>query len=172
MAAAQVTATVLHCPPGRRVVRAIMAKRKRWKVGERGPRPVDVHVGGRVRMRRTMLGLSQTKLGEAINLTFQQVQKNECGTNRIGSSRLFELSKVLDVPVSFFFDDMPPEVAGERPGRPAGMTGAQSVASGVDTLTKRETLEFVRAYYRIKSDRVRKRLFELVKTIAKAGDAE
>jgi transcriptional regulator with XRE-family HTH domain len=75
------------------------------------PKPVDIHVGARVRLRRTLLGMTQTKLGDALGLTFQQVQKNERGTNRIGSSRLFLLSKILDVPVSFFFDDMAPEVA-------------------------------------------------------------
>ena len=123
-------------------------------------------------MRRTLLGLTQEKLGAAISLTFQQVQKYERGISRIGSSRLYELSKVLDVPVSFFFDDMPPEVAGEFPGLPAGMTEVQSAAYEADTLAKRETLELVRAYYQIKSDRVRKRVFELTKTIAKAGDTE
>src|SRR3546814_3329079 len=71
------------------------------------PDPVDVHVGGRVRLRRTLLGMSQEKLGSALGLTFQQIQKYERGTNRIGSSRLHQLSRVLDVPVSFFFDDMP-----------------------------------------------------------------
>ncbi len=154
------------------LVEAIMAKRKRLTISKRRPRPVDVHVGGRVRLRRTILGLSQSKLADALGLTFQQVQKNEWGTNRIGSSRLFELSKVLDVPVSFFFDDMPPEVSGERRGRPVGMSEAQDAVYEADTLAKRETLELVRAYYRIKSDRVRKRLFELAKAIAKAGDAE
>src|SRR6186997_1732132 len=72
------------------------------------PNPVDVHVGTRVRLRRTLLGLSQEKLGEAIGLTFQQVQKYERGANRIGASRLWDLSRVLDCPVSFFFDDMDP----------------------------------------------------------------
>src|SRR5277367_1577262 len=71
------------------------------------PNPIDTHVGARVRLRRTLLGMSQEKLGEAIGLTFQQVQKYERGANRIGASRLFDLSRVLDVPVSFFFDDMP-----------------------------------------------------------------
>ena len=118
-----------------------------------------------------MLGMSQEKLGAAISLTFQQVQKYERGTNRIGSSRLYELSKVLDVPVSFFFDDMSPEVAGERTGRPAGMAEAAGAAYEADTLAKRETLELVRAYYRIKHEKVRKRIFELTKALAKA-DAE
>ena len=141
-------------------------KPTRVKLGK--PRPVDVHVGSRVRLRRTMLGMSQEKLGAAIGLTFQQVQKYERGTNRIGASRLFELSKVLDVPVSFFFDDMPPEVAGPRTSRPAGMAEAQGAAYEADTLAKRETLELVRAYYKIKHDKVRKRVFELTKALAKA----
>lgn len=88
--------------------------RKRPTVQEAGPHPVDVHVGTRVRLRRTMLGISQEKLGEAVGLTFQQIQKYERGANRIGSSRLFEFSRVLDVPVSFFFDDMPPELKGAK----------------------------------------------------------
>ena len=135
------------------------------------PRPVDVHVGGRVRLRRTMLGMSQEKLGDAIGLTFQQVQKYERGTNRIGSSRLWELSKVLDVPVSFFFDDMPPEVAGStKPAQP-GLADSGSPAYEPDTLAKRETLELVRAYYRIRNPKVRKRVFELAKALAKADDA-
>src|SRR6202795_4424277 len=71
------------------------------------PSPIDVHVGSRVRLRRTLLGMSQERLGEALGLTFQQVQKYERGVNRVGASRLFDLSRVLDVPISFFFDDMP-----------------------------------------------------------------
>src|SRR6476619_1745933 len=71
------------------------------------PNPIDVHVGSRIRLRRTLLGMSQERLAEAIGLTFQQVQKYERGANRVGSSRLFDLSRVLDVTVSYFFDDMP-----------------------------------------------------------------
>ncbi len=149
-----------------------MPKQERSIISKRGARPVDVHVGSRVRLRRTMLGLTQEKLGAAINLTLQQVQKNEMGTNRIGSSRLYELSKVLDVPVSFFFDDMPPEISGERSRRPPGMTAAQGAVYEADTLAKRETLELVRAYYRIRNDKVRNRIFELTKAIAKPDNAE
>ncbi len=152
------------------LVEAIMAKRKRRKIADRSPRPVDAHVGRRVRLRRSMLGMSQMKLGEALGLTFQMVQKYEKGSNRIGASRLYVLSRVLNVPVSYFFDDMPPEVAGEFPGLPAGMAEAQGAAYEADTLAKRETLQLVRAYYRIKSDKARKRIFELTKAIAKAGD--
>lgn len=135
------------------------------------PRPVDVHVGSRVRLRRTMLGMSQEKLGQAIGLTFQQVQKYERGTNRIGASRLFELSKVLDVPVSFFFDDMPQDIAGAQPSA-VGLSEPESPAYEADTLAKRETLELVRAYYRIRSPKVRKRVFELAKALAKSHEEE
>ncbi len=125
------------------------------------PNPVDIHVGSRVRLRRTLLGMSQEKLGNALGLTFQQVQKYERGTNRIGSSRLFLLSRILDVPVSFFFDDMAPEIAdGQR-----GFAEAAQANFDQDDLAKRETLELVRAYYKIKDAAVRKRLFDLVKAI-------
>ncbi len=126
------------------------------------PHPVDVHVGSRVRLRRTLLGMSQEKLGQALRLTFQQIQKYERGANRIGSSRIYQLSRILDVPVSFFFDDMTPEAA----GHPAGLGESEQSSYERDQLTKRETLELVRAYYRIQNPEVRKRLFELVKAVA------
>ncbi len=125
------------------------------------PNSVDVHVGSRVRLRRTLLGMSQKKLGNALGLTFQQVQKYERGTNRIGSSRLYVLSRILDVPVSFFFDDMAQEIAVGQPG----FAEAAQVLFDQDNLAKRETLELVRAYYKIKDVPVRKRLFDLVKAI-------
>ena len=138
------------------------------------PSPIDVHVGSRVRLRRTLLGMSQEKLGDALGLTFQQVQKYERGVNRVGASRLFDISRVLDVPISFFFDDMP-EGMNESPmsgprGRSHGFSEAQE-PFGVgldDQLTKRETLELVRAYYRISEPTVRKRMFELIKSLAPA----
>jgi transcriptional regulator with XRE-family HTH domain len=129
------------------------------------PKAVDVHVGSRVRLRRTLLGMSQEKLGDAVGLTFQQIQKYERGANRIGSSRLYQFSQVLDVPVSFFFDDMPPEVAGG--GRVSGDGG--DAPERTDQFTKRETLELVRAYYRIGEPAIRKRVFDLVKAIAATG---
>ncbi len=128
------------------------------------PRPVDVHVGGRVRVRRTLLGLSQEKLGAAVGLTFQQIQKYERGANRIGASRLFELSRILDVPISFFFEGIAP---GGKRGR-AGLSDQDQESLKRDPLARRETLELVRAYYKISDPKVRKRLFELVKSIAKA----
>ncbi len=132
------------------------------------PHPVDIHVGGRVRLRRTMLGMSQEKLGKAIGLTFQQVQKYERGTNRIGSSRLFELSRILDVPLPFFFDEMPPEVASKaRKGR-GGLAERVGPAYETETLARRETLELMRNYYQITDAKVRKRFFELVKALSRA----
>lgn len=130
------------------------------------PDPVDVHVGSRVRMRRTLLGMSQEKLGKALGLTFQQIQKYERGANRIGSSRLYKLSKILDVPVEFFFEDMQ-DSSGRRV---RGMSDSGPHQYEADQLSRRETLELVRAYYRIKQPKVRKRTFELVKAIAQTSD--
>src|SRR4028119_2048480 len=100
---------------------------------EHRPSPIDVHVGGRVRLRRTLMGMSQERLGEALGLTFQQVQKYERGVNRIGASRLFDLARVLDVPIGFFFDDMPGGAGGGtsayRP-RLAGSAQAQGALAG------------------------------------------
>lgn len=135
------------------------------------PNPIDVHVGGRVRLRRTLLGLSQEKLGEAIGLTFQQVQKYERGANRIGASRLFDLSRVLDVPVGYFFDDMSDDVAARSPRQIRGLV-EEPEAYEPDPMAKRETLELVRAYYKIRDPRVRKRLFEMTKALGAARDEE
>ena len=122
-----------------------------------GPHPIDVHVGSRVRQRRTLAGLSQTALGEALGLTFQQVQRYECGKNRIGASNLWKLTQALDVPVSFIFEGVVEDQAGPTP-------------FDSDPLYKRETLAFVGAYYRITDPKARRSLFELVKALAKMGD--
>jgi len=118
---------------------------------------IDIHVGKRVKIRRKILRMSQTTLGEAVGVSFQQAQKYERGANRISASRLFEISQVLDVPVSYFFDDMPGEIAG-RPdaGEP-----------DLELLGSPEVTELVRAYYRIPSQSVRLSLRKLAKTIAK-----
>ncbi len=134
------------------------------------PNPIDVHVGKRLRLRRTLLGMSQERLGDLLGLTFQQIQKYERGVNRIGSSRLYELGQILDVPVSFFFDDM---VGSRLPGSTQGpLTGLAEERSGFGggfegtlLLERRETLELIRAYYRITDTQVRKRLFELAKAL-------
>ncbi len=117
------------------------------------PSPVDVHVGARLRLRRTLLGMNQTKLGDALGVTFQQVQKYENGTNRISASRLFALSRLLDVPVEYFFDEMPARGGGKTKEPPSYEP---------DPMATRETLELVRAYYKIEDADVRKRLRELM----------
>ena len=135
---------------------------------ESRPSPIDVHVGTRIRLRRTLLGMSQERLGEALGLTFQQVQKYERGVNRVGASRLFDLSRVLDVPISFFFDDMPDALAanyGTQPARRVARFAEQQEGFGDDSLNRRETLELVRAYYRITDPSLRKRVFELIKSM-------
>ena len=133
------------------------------------PNPVDVRVGSRVRLQRTLLGLSQEKLGEAVGLTFQQIQKYERGANRIGASRLHEFSQILDMPVSFFFDGMDQNV--QKPPSQQRRNKKKKV-NQEDYLQKRETLELVRAYYRIPDALVRKRLFETIKALAKSPDSK
>ena len=133
------------------------------------PNPVDIHVGGRVRMRRTLLGLSQEKLGDAVGLTFQQIQKYERGANRVGASRLYEFSRILDVPVSFFFDELPAELKTHKGRMARGLQDQSQKPLETDPLTRRETLELVRAYYRITDPRVRRHVFDLTKALAKAG---
>ncbi len=132
------------------------------------PNPVDVHVGARLRVRRTLLGMSQTTLGDAIGLTFQQVQKYERGSNRISASRLFALSRVLDVPIEYFFDDMPTAVAASSPAQGGGRT-KKPPRYEPDPMATRETLQLVRGYYKIRDPQIRKRLFELTKALGAAA---
>src|SRR6202162_1144958 len=110
------------------------------------PSPIDVHVGSRVRLRRNMLGVSKEKLAGSIGLTVQQVQKYERGANRIGASRRHELSQVLDVPVSFFFDETDPVRA---PAIPSGLEEPPQAGFDSDPMRRRETLELIGAYYEI-----------------------
>jgi transcriptional regulator with XRE-family HTH domain len=132
---------------------------------------IDIHAGARVRMRRKALKISQQELAKHLNLTFQQVQKYERGVNRVGASRLFDLSRVLDVPISFFFDDMPDSLTssfGGQPGRRISAFADAQDGFADDALNRRETLELVRAYYRITDPAVRKRVFELIKSMGPA----
>jgi transcriptional regulator with XRE-family HTH domain len=125
------------------------------------PNPIDVLVGTRLRLRRNMLGLSQERLGDAIGLTFQQVQKYEHGANRIGASRLHELSQVLNVPVSFFFDDTDPV----RAPAICGFTEPSVETFELDPLRKQEMIELVGAYLAIENATVRQRFRNLVKAL-------
>jgi transcriptional regulator with XRE-family HTH domain len=142
------------------------------KAGESGgetmkktPNPVDKHVGSRVRMRRLMLSLSQEKLGDALGLTFQQIQKYEKGTNRIGASRLQQISSILQVPVAFFFEGAP-RTAGDA----KTMTGAPSPAFVSEFLATSEGLALMKAFSDIKSAKLRRSIVHLVEQIA--GDED
>ncbi len=129
------------------------------------PNPVDVHVGARLRIRRTLLGMNQTALGDAIGLTFQQVQKYENGTNRISASRLFDLSRVLDVPIEYFFGDMPAEVSASSPATEKRGKAKKPPSYEPDPMATRETLELVRGYYKIRDPQIRKRLCRLARAM-------
>ena len=135
-------------------------------MAKKAPNPVDRHVGGRVRMRRMMLAMSQEKLGEALGLSFQQVQKYEKGTNRIGASRLQQISQILQVPVSFFFEDAPNVNA-----RPHGAQDAPSPAYVSDFLATSEGLALTKAFTRIKGPRLRRRIVDLVEEIAGVNES-
>ncbi len=139
--------------------------------GKRVPKPVDVHVGARLRVRRTLLGMTQTVLGEAIGLTFQQVQKYESGANRISASRLFDLSRLLDVPIQYFFDDMPTAVAATSPALGGGKA-KKPPSYEPNPMAKRETMELVRAYYKITDPEIRKHLLAMTKTLGAAASKD
>ncbi len=128
------------------------------------PSPVNVPVGARLRVRRTLLGMTQTKLGDALGVTFQQMQQYERGTSRISASRLFDLSRVLDVPIQYFFDDMPTVVAASSPAQGGGKA-KKPPNHEPDPMAEREKLEFVRAYYKISDPEIRKHLFAIIKTL-------
>lgn len=126
--------------------------------------PVDVHVGKRLRLRRSMLGLSQDSLGKEIGVTFQQIQKYERGVNRIGSSRLYDFSRILTVPVGYFFEDFSGEDA-------AGFAESDVGEYEAETLDSKETLSLIRAYYRIKDQAIRKKVLGLIKAMGPADSA-
>ncbi|MBT5047077.1 MAG: helix-turn-helix domain-containing protein [Rhodospirillaceae bacterium] len=121
-----------------------------------GPHPVDIIVGKRVRGRRILMGLSQERLGDDLGVTFQQVQKYERGSNRISASRLYEISRVLEVPPSYFFEEI---IESE------GLDFAGVDADATDPMTKRETLELVRAYYKIIDPKIRQELCSLIRSL-------
>lgn len=132
------------------------------------PNPIDVHVGSRIRLRRTMLGMSQEKLGESLGITFQQIQKYEKGTNRVGASRLQNISTILNVPVSFFFEDAPGEGAGVH----SGLAETSSSNYVVDFLSSSEGLQLNRAFVKISDAKVRRKLVDLVKALAAEAESD
>lgn len=130
---------------------------------KKAPNPIDKHVGSRVRMRRMMLAMSQEKLGDALGLTFQQVQKYEKGTNRIGASRLQQIANILQVPVSFFFEGVPD--LGDVAARD-GMGEAPSPSYVSDFLATSDGLALTKAFMRIHDVKLRRRIVDLVEHIA------
>ena len=135
-------------------------------MAKKAPNPIDKHVGSRVRMRRMMLSMSQEKLGDALGLTFQQVQKYEKGTNRIGASRLQQISHILQVPVSFFFEGAPASPGMTGAGAGAGMSEAPSPAYVADFLATSDGLSLTKSFMRIKNSKLRRRIVDLVEQIA------
>lgn len=131
------------------------------------PNPIDVHVGSRVRLRRLLVGMSQEKLGEQLGLTFQQVQKYEKGTNRIGASRLYEVSRILNVPVQYFYEEM---AEGDAPARAGDMAFAEGDGTPfvMDFVSSSEGLQLNRAFFDIKDPTVRRSVIDLLKNLAKA----
>lgn len=130
------------------------------------PNPVDIHVGSRIRLRRNMMSMSQEKLGDSLGITFQQIQKYEKGSNRVGASRLQAIAEILSVPVSFFFEDAPgQETRGAR-----GLAEDGSTSFVVDFLNSAEGLQLNRAFVRISDAKVRRKIIDLVRALA-ADDA-
>lgn len=133
-------------------------------IGKKGrASSVDEHVGSRLKQRRTLMGLSQEKLAESVGITFQQVQKYENGANRVSAGRLYEFSKILNVPVSFFFDTL---------GASANAAGmAENDQAGFDheddVMSRRETMDLVRTYYQVQNEEQRKDLLKMIKTMVK-----
>jgi transcriptional regulator with XRE-family HTH domain len=144
------------CAPGENDISPIVRNSVMIK---KAPNPIDKHVGSRVRMRRMILQMSQEKLGDALALTFQQVQKYEKGTNRIGASRMQQIAQVLQVPVSFFFEG--------APGACVPQDGEPSSPSFVsDFLASADGLALSRAFTRLKDAKLRRRIVDLVEEIA------
>lgn len=150
---------------------------RRGRLADGRPNPIDLHIGNRIRQRRTLLGLSQEKLASPLGLTFQQVQKYERGMNRVGGSRLWDLSRVLNVQVNFFYEDMPPSIEEQSPrflNIPAAALSENSPAL-TDPMQKEETIELVRNYYKIHNRRSAAMVFNLLSEMAKnnyCGDAD
>lgn len=135
------------------------------KTSPRGPNPIDVHVGSRIRLRRQLLKMSQEKLGDELGVTFQQVQKYERGSNRVGASRLYRLARVLDVPVQFFFEGM-----GDMPTAP-GLAENDQTPIVYDFIQSSDGVALAQAFSRIQQAAVRRRILELVRTLADEADA-
>lgn len=150
---------------GQQTKNAARRLEKKMIENKKKPNPIDIHVGSRVRLRRNMLGMSQEKLGESLGITFQQIQKYEKGTNRVGASRLQAISTILNVPVSFFFEDAP-----GVPSLTGGMAEASSTSFVVDFLNSAEGLQLNRAFAKITDAKIRRKIIDLVKALADGSE--
>lgn len=136
------------------------------------PNPIDVHVGNRIRLRRTLLHLSQEQLAGLLGLTFQQVQKYERGMNRVGASRLWDISQVLQVPINFFYEDMDHEIADQSP-RMFNLSNSKllikdkPLTNETDPMQRRESLELMKAYYKIPNRKAAKHMYDLIIAMSK-----
>lgn len=151
----------------------VIKRSSRGRTPQGEPNPIDVHVGNRIRLRRTLLGLSQEKLASLLGLTFQQVQKYERGMNRVGASRLWDIGKVLEVPIGFFYEDMDKEVANQSPRMfsiPNSMPtelAEENENVDLDPMHRQETIELVKAYYKIGNRKAAKHMFDLIVAMSK-----
>lgn len=155
------------------MTKEIVKRSNRGRTPQGEPNPIDVHVGNRIRLRRTLLGLSQEKLASLLGLTFQQVQKYERGMNRVGASRLWDIGKVLEVPINFFYEDMDKSVASQSPrmfslpdSQPAFLAEEDEVYDS-DPMQRQETIELVKAYYKIPNRKAAKHMFDLIIAMSK-----
>ncbi len=147
----------------------------RGRIEDNEPNPVDVHVGKRIRLRRTILHITQQQMADMLGLTFQQVQKYEKGMNRVGASRLWDISKVLNVSMNFFFEDMDNATAAQSPRMLSSnnddflLSDQHDDLNFEDPMKRAETLELVRAYYKIPNRAIAKNLFNLIVSLSKSA---
>jgi transcriptional regulator with XRE-family HTH domain len=142
------------------MVSSSLRKGKLMSVENNGPNPVDIHVGARVRLRRKAMGLSQSALADALELTFQQVQKYERGTNRISASKLFEISRTLRVPLAYFFDGYSDEQVVEA------FEESNSEQSVNDFLLTGEGVELAAVFPKVRNAKQRRKILELVRSLS------
>ncbi len=149
-------------------------KSSRGRTPNGQPNPIDIHVGNRIRLRRSILGWSQEKLANMLGLTFQQVQKYERGSNRVGASRLWDIGNVMNVPINFFFEDMDKNVASQSPrvfsAPESDVLKLEEISEDIDMdpMKRQETLELVKAYYKINNRKTAKILFDLIIALSKS----
>ncbi|MBE6444111.1 MAG: helix-turn-helix transcriptional regulator [Alphaproteobacteria bacterium] len=154
-------------------MKSVSRKASRGRTPQGEPNPVDIYVGKRIKLRRNLLGWSQEKLGDMLGLTFQQIQKYEKGLNRVSASRLWDFSMVLEAPISFFYDDMDKVIAKQSPRMFSNPGACVSLNEDVETfnvdpMCKQETLELVRAYYKISNRQAARHLYDLIIAMAKS----